>query len=104
MVHDQLHVRGGHQVTWAIDGVPIPNTNIATNVGPQIRSQGHRLPGSEAPAATAPSMATAPTASSTSRPAPASSAIARRELVASYGNYNQTNDQISLGDHTERFA
>ncbi len=30
MVHDQLHVRGGHQVTWAIDGVPIPNTNIAS--------------------------------------------------------------------------
>src|ERR1019366_5188041 len=26
MAHDQLHVRGGHQVTWAIDGVPIPNT------------------------------------------------------------------------------
>ena len=36
MVHDQLHVRGGHQVTWAIDGIPIPNTNIASNVGPQI--------------------------------------------------------------------
>src|SRR5262249_2979683 len=28
MTHDQLHVRGGHQVTWAIDGIPIPNTNI----------------------------------------------------------------------------
>jgi hypothetical protein len=36
MVHDQLHVRGGHQVTWAIDGVPVINTNIATNVGPQF--------------------------------------------------------------------
>ncbi len=36
MTHDQLHVRGGHQVTWAIDGVPIPNTNIASNVGPQL--------------------------------------------------------------------
>ena len=36
MVHDQLHVRGGHQVTWAIDGIPVPNTNIATNVGPQF--------------------------------------------------------------------
>ena len=30
VTHDQLHVRGGHQVTWAIDGVPIPNTNIAS--------------------------------------------------------------------------
>lgn len=31
--HDQLHIRGGHQVAWAADGVPIPNTNIASNVG-----------------------------------------------------------------------
>src|SRR5436305_5030109 len=36
VVHDQLHVRGGHQVTWAIDGVTVPNTNIAGNVGPQF--------------------------------------------------------------------
>ena len=36
VVHDQLHVRGGHQVTWAIDGIPVPNTNIASNVGPQF--------------------------------------------------------------------
>ncbi len=36
MVHDQLHVRGGHQVTWQMDGVPVPNTNIASNVGPQF--------------------------------------------------------------------
>ena len=36
VTHDQLHVRGGHQVSWLIDGVPIPNTNIASNVGPQI--------------------------------------------------------------------
>src|SRR5271165_6351223 len=34
--HDQLHIRGGHQVTWLIDGVPIPNTAIASNLGPQI--------------------------------------------------------------------
>jgi hypothetical protein len=35
-VHDQLHVRGGHQTTWEVDGVEIPNTNIADNLGPQI--------------------------------------------------------------------
>src|SRR5208283_3281595 len=34
--HDQLHVRGGHQVSWLIDGVSIPNTAIASNIGPQI--------------------------------------------------------------------
>ena len=36
VVHDQLHIRGGHQVDWLIDGVPVPNTNIASNVGPQF--------------------------------------------------------------------
>ncbi|HUJ93941.1 MAG TPA: TonB-dependent receptor [Terriglobales bacterium] len=36
VTHDMLHMRGGHQVSWLIDGVPIPNTNIANNLGPQI--------------------------------------------------------------------
>ena len=36
VTHDQLHIRGGHQVSWLIDGVPVPNTNIASNVGPQF--------------------------------------------------------------------
>ena len=36
VTHDMLHMRGGHQVDWLIDGVPIPNTNIASNLGPQI--------------------------------------------------------------------
>src|SRR5260370_35085851 len=36
LTHDQLHVRGGHQVSWLVDGVPIPNTNISSNLGPQI--------------------------------------------------------------------
>ena len=36
VTHDMLHMNGGHQVEWLIDGVSIPNTNIATNLGPQI--------------------------------------------------------------------
>jgi hypothetical protein len=36
MTHNMLHVRGGHQTDWLIDGVSIPNTKIDTNVGPQI--------------------------------------------------------------------
>jgi hypothetical protein len=36
MTHDMLHLRGGHQTTWLIDGIAIPNTKIASNVGPQI--------------------------------------------------------------------
>ncbi len=36
ITHDMLHMRGGHQVSWLLDGVQIPNTNIASNLGPQI--------------------------------------------------------------------
>ena len=36
MVHDMLHMRGGHQVNWFIDGIPVVNTNIAANVAPLI--------------------------------------------------------------------
>jgi len=34
--HDMLHMRGGHQTSWLIDGIAIPNTKIASNLGPQI--------------------------------------------------------------------
>ena len=36
MVHDMLHMRGGHQVNWFFDGIPVVNTNIAANVAPLI--------------------------------------------------------------------
>jgi hypothetical protein len=36
MTHDMLHIGGGHQTSWLIDGIAIPNTKIASNVGPQI--------------------------------------------------------------------
>src|SRR6185503_19278408 len=29
VTHDQLHIRGGHQISWMLDGVPVPNTSIA---------------------------------------------------------------------------
>jgi hypothetical protein len=34
-MHDHLHSRGGHGVTWEIDGVPVPNSNLAS-VGAQF--------------------------------------------------------------------
>jgi outer membrane receptor protein involved in Fe transport len=35
VMHDHLHSRGGHGVAWQVDGVPIPNSNLAT-VGSQF--------------------------------------------------------------------
>ncbi|MGH9733995.1 MAG: TonB-dependent receptor [Candidatus Acidiferrales bacterium] len=39
ITHDMLHIRGGHQTTWLLDGVPMINTAIAVNVGPQFDPQ-----------------------------------------------------------------
>ena len=39
MVHDMLHMRGGHQVNWFIDGIPVVNTNIAANVAPLVNPE-----------------------------------------------------------------
>src|SRR5213080_1983812 len=103
MVHDQLHVRGGHQVTWAIDGIPVPNTNIASNVGPQfdpkdidyveVQRGGYNAEYGDRSYG----VFNVVTRSGFERNRQA-------ELVANYGSFNNTNDQISFGDHTERFA
>jgi hypothetical protein len=103
VTHDQLHIRGGHQLTWAIDGIPIPNTNIASNVGPQIDPKdidymemqrggysseyGDRTYG-------------------------VFNAVPRTgfernnegEFFSTYGTFHQTNDQVNFGSHTERLA
>src|ERR1700682_1590787 len=103
VTHDQLHVRGGHQVSWLIDGVPIPNTNIASNLGPQIDPKdidyvevargsyradvGDRTYG-------------------VFDVVPRSGFERNRqgEVVFSLGNFYQTNDQLSLGNHSQKFA
>jgi outer membrane cobalamin receptor len=103
VTHDQLHVRGGHQVSWLIDGVPVPNTNIASNVGPQFDPKDidflevHR--GSY-------------DAQYGDRTYGVFNVVPRTgfernndaELVLSAGNFHQTNDQVSVGGHTARFA
>ena len=103
ITHDQLHIRGGHQTSWMVDGVPVPNTNIATNLGPQFDpkdidylevSRGSY--GAELGDRTYGVFNVVPrTGFERNRQA---------ELVLSAGNFYQTNDQFSLGSHTERFA
>jgi len=103
VTHDMLHMRGGHQVDWLIDGVPIPNTNIAANLGPVIDPKdidylevqrgsydagyGDRTYGMF-------------------NIVPRTGFERDREcdLTTSLGNFYQTNDQISCGGHTQRFA
>ena len=103
VAHDMLHMRGGHQVEWLVDGVPIPNTNIASNLGPQIDPKdidyleiqrgsydadyGDRTYG-------------------VFDIVPRTGFERDREcnVVISAGNLYQTNDQVSCGGHTARFA
>jgi TonB dependent receptor/Carboxypeptidase regulatory-like domain/TonB-dependent Receptor Plug Domain len=103
VTHDMLHMRGGHQVDWLIDGVPIPNTNIATSLGPQIDPKdidylevqrgsydaeyGDRTYGVF-----------------NIVPRTGFERDNQAELVVSFGNWYQTNDQLNFGGHTKRFA
>src|SRR5437868_5250915 len=101
MVHDQLHVRGGHQVTWEIDGIPVPNTNIATNVGPQFDPKDVDYMEVQRGSFSAESgdrtygVFNVVTRSGFERSRQA-------ELVASYGNLNSTYNQLSYSDHNDR--
>ncbi len=103
VTHDMLHIRGGHQYEWLIDGVPIPNTNIASNLAPQIDPKdidylevqrgsydadyGDRTYGIF-----------------NIVPRTGFERDKQCDLVTSFGNFYQTNDQIGCGGHTQRFA
>lgn len=103
MVHDQLHIRGGHQVSWLVDGVPVPNTNIASNVGPQFNpadmdyleiqrgsydaEYGDRTYGVFNVV-----------------PRTGFESNNQAELDLSAGNFFQTQDRLSFASHTDRFA
>ena len=103
VTHDQLHIRGGHQVSWLIDGVPIPNTNIASNLGPQIDPKDidylEVMRGSY-------------DAEYGDRTYGVFNVVPRTgwernseaDIVTSFGNFGQTNDELNFGGHTERFA
>ncbi len=101
--HDQLHVRGGHQVTWLVDGVPVANTNIASNVGPQfdpkdvdyLEAQRGSYDADYGDRAFAVFNVVPRTGFERDN---------EGELVGSLVNFYQTNDQLSFGSHTKRFA
>jgi outer membrane receptor protein involved in Fe transport len=103
IAHDQLHVRGGHQVTWAIDGVPIPNTNIASNVGPQIDPKDiDYLETQRGGYSSAYGDRTYGVFNAVPR-----TGFERNhegELFTTFGTFHQTNDQVNFGSHTEKFA
>ena len=101
--HDQLHVRGGHQTSWLIDGVPVPNTNIASNLGPQFDPKDidylevdRGSYGAEFGDRTYGVFNVVPRTGFERNN--------QAELVLSAGNFYQTNGALSFGSHTQRFA
>src|SRR5512146_1850434 len=103
MVHDQLHVRGGHQVTWAIDGVPVPNTNIASNVGPQFDPKDVDMVEAQRGGMMA-DYGDRTYGVFNVAPRSGFERQSQAELLMSYGNFHQTDNQFSVGSHTDRFA
>jgi outer membrane receptor for ferrienterochelin and colicin len=101
--HDQLHIRGGHQTSWLIDGIPVPNTNIASNLGPQFDPKDidylevdRGSYGAEFGDRTYGVFNVVPRTGFERNN--------QAEVVLSAGNFYQTNDALSFGSHTQRFA
>jgi len=101
--HDQLHIRGGHQVSWLIDGVPIPNTNIASNLGPQIDPKDIDTLEAQRGSYAADYGDRAYGVFNVS-PRTGFERDNEAELILGVGNFFQTDDQLNFGGHNNRFA
>ena len=103
VLHDHLHVRGGHQIDYIINGVPVPNTNMSSNVGRamdpkdiedvQINRGGYGAQNGDRTFAQV-------------------NILTRNgfefnndaDLTVTYGSFHQTNDQLGFGGHGANFA
>ncbi len=103
MTHDMLHMRGGHQVSWLLDGVQIPNTNIASNLGAQIDPKDIDYVEVQRGSYTA-DVGDRTYGVFNVVPRTGFERNREAELVVTAGNFLQTNDQLNFGDHTQKFA
>ncbi len=103
ITHDMLHMRGGHQLNWQIDGVEIPNTNIASNLAAQIDPKDIDYLEVQRGSYNA-DVGDRTYGVFNIVPRTGFERDRTAELILNGGNFDQTDDQINLGDHTERFA
>jgi len=103
VTHDQLHIRGGHQTSWLVDGVPVPNTNIASNLGPQVDPKDIDYMEVNRGSYTA-EFGDGTYGVFIIVPRTGFERNNEGELVLSAGNFYETNAQLSFGSHSERFA
>jgi hypothetical protein len=90
-------------VEWLIDGVPIPNTNIAANLGPQIDPKDIDTLEVERGSYEA-DYGDRTYGIFNIVPRTGFERDRECEVVLSAGNYYQTNDQVSCGGHSDRSA
>ena len=103
MTHDMLHMRGGHQTSWLIDGIAIPNTKIASNVGPQIDPKDIDALETQR-GSYSPDVGDRTYGVFNVLPRNGFERNREGELLISAGNLYTGEMQISLGDHSERTA
>ncbi len=103
MTHDMLHVRGGHELNWLIDGVSIPNTNIASNVAPQINPKDIETLEVDRGSYNA-SLGDRTYGMFNVVPRSGFDGINDGELTMTAGSFFQTDDQLTLASHSEKFA
>jgi TonB dependent receptor/Carboxypeptidase regulatory-like domain/TonB-dependent Receptor Plug Domain len=103
MTHDMLHMRGGHQVSWLIDGVQIPNTNIASNLGPQINPKDIDYLEVQRGSYVA-DVGDRTYGAFNVMPRSGFDRINEAELTVTLGNFWQTDDELSFGSHSQRLA
>jgi hypothetical protein len=103
MTHDMLHMRGGHQVGWLIDGVEIPNTKIAVNIGPQIDPKDIDYVETQRGSYNA-DVGDRTYGVFNVLPKTGFEYSGDAEVTASFGSFLQTDEQISYGNHSEKAA
>ncbi len=101
--HDMLHIRGGHQTNWLMNGVEIPNTNIAENLGPVLNPQDVETLGIERGGYLA-DEGDRTYGIFNVIPKSGFSRNNQAEIDVTAGNFGQTQDYFSVGSHTENFA
>ena len=101
--HDMLHIRGGHQTNWLMNGVEIPNTNIAENLGPAVNPQDVETMGIERGGYLA-DEGDRTYGIFNVIPKSGFSRKTQAELDLTAGNFGQTNDYLSVASHTDDFA
>ncbi|HEY1993925.1 MAG TPA: TonB-dependent receptor, partial [Edaphobacter sp.] len=103
MTHDMLHMRGGHQISWLIDGVQIPNTNISSNLAAQIDPKDIDYIEVQRGSYTS-DVGDRTYGVFNVVPRTGFERDRQAELILTAGNFYQTDDQLNFGDHTEKFA